>query len=74
MSNLLGLLDFKLLKFSSFQVFNKFVNVIYVKYGIDSNLKQYILEIKSGDFKVSLRSKNTPRHQEKIGFDVMQAK
>jgi hypothetical protein len=55
-------------------IFNKFVNVIYVKYGIDSNLKQYIQEIKSGAFKVSLRSKNTPRHEEKIGFDVMQAK
>ena len=55
-------------------IFNKFVNVIYVKYGIDSNLKQYIVEIKSGDFKVSLRSKNTARHEEKIGFDVMQAK
>jgi len=55
-------------------IFNKFVNVIYVKYGIDSNLKQYIRVIKSGAFKVSLRSKNTPRHEEKIGFDVMQAK
>ena len=55
-------------------IFNEFVNVIYVKYGIDSNLKQYIQIIKSGTFKVKLRSKNTSRHTERIGFDVMEAK
>jgi len=55
-------------------IFNKFVNVIYIKYGIDSNLKQYTQIIESGTFKIELRSKNSPNHEEKIGFDIMQTK
>jgi hypothetical protein len=55
-------------------IFNKFVNVIYVKYGIDTDLQPFIRTVQSGTFKVELRSKNSPNHEEKIGFDVMQAK
>ena len=55
-------------------IFNKFVNVIYIKYGIDSNLKQYTQIIESGTFKIELRSKNSPNHEEKIGFNIMQTK
>jgi hypothetical protein len=55
-------------------IFNKFVNVIYVKYGIDTDLQPFIRTVQSGTFKVELRSKNSPNHEEKIGFDIMQAK
>jgi hypothetical protein len=55
-------------------IFNKFVNVIYVKYGIDTDLQPFIRTVQSGTFKVELRSKNSPNHEERIGFDVMQAK
>jgi len=55
-------------------IFNKFVNVIYVKYGLDTNLQPFIKTVQSGTFKIELRSKNSPNHEEKIGFDVMQAK
>jgi hypothetical protein len=52
-------------------IFNKFVNVIYVKYGLDTDLNPFFKPIQSGTFKVKLRSKNSPNHEEKIGFDVI---
>jgi hypothetical protein len=55
-------------------IFNKFVNVIYVKYGLDTDLQPFIKTIQSGTFKIELRSKNSPNHEERIGFDVMQIK
>jgi len=55
-------------------IFNKFVNVVYVKYGLDTDLQPFIKTVQSGTFKIELRSKNSPNHEEKIGFDVMQAK
>ena len=55
-------------------IFNKFVNVIYVKYGIDTDLQPFIRTVQSGTFKVELRSKNSPNHEERIGFDIMQTK
>jgi hypothetical protein len=55
-------------------IFNKFVNVIYVKYGLDTNLQPFIKTVQSGTFKIELRSKNSPNHEEKIGFDIMQTK
>jgi len=53
-------------------IFNKFINVVYVKYGLNTNLQPTLQTIQSGTFKVELRSKNSPNHEEKIGFDVMQ--
>jgi len=55
-------------------IFNKFVNVIYVKYGLNTNLQPFFQPIQSGIFKIELRSKNSPNHEEKIGFDIMQTK
>jgi len=55
-------------------IFNKFVNVIYVKYGLNSSLQPYYHTVQSGTFKIELRSKNSPNHEEKIGFDIMQTK
>ena len=55
-------------------IFNRFVNVIYVKYGLDTDLQPFIKTIQSGTFKIELRSKNSPNHEERIGFDVMQIK
>jgi len=55
-------------------IFNKFVNVIYVKYGLDTDLQPFIKTLQSGTFKIELRSKNSPNHEEKIGFDIMQTK
>jgi len=55
-------------------IFNKFVNVIYVKYGLDTDLQPFIKTVQSGTFKIELRSKNSPNHEEKIGFDIMQTK
>jgi hypothetical protein len=52
-------------------IFNKFVNIIYVKYGIDDNLQPTIQTVQSGNFKVELRSKNSPNHEERIGFDII---
>jgi hypothetical protein len=55
-------------------IFNKFVNVIYVKYGLDTDLQPFIKTLQSGTFKIELRSKNSPNHEERIGFDIMQTK
>jgi hypothetical protein len=52
-------------------IFNEFVNVIYVKYGLDTDLQPFFKPIQSGTFKVKLRSKNSPNHEEKIGFDII---
>lgn len=55
-------------------IFNKFVNVVYVKYGLDTDLQPFIKTVQSGTFRIELRSKNSPNHEERIGFDVMQTK
>jgi hypothetical protein len=53
-------------------LFNKYVQVIYVKYGIDeSSLKSYIKIIKEKGFDVYLATKNsTNKDGEKIGFQL----
>jgi hypothetical protein len=53
-------------------LFNKYVQVIYVKYGIDeTTLKSYIKVIKEKGFDVYLATKNsTNKDGEKIGFQL----
>ena len=63
-------------KYNFSDLFNQYVAVKYVKYDVTiPGLEETSKVIESGQFKTSLKSKNSPRHDtDKIGLDVKQIK
>ena len=63
-------------KYNFSDLFNQYVAVKYVKYDVTiPGLEEKSKVIESGQFKTSLKSKNSPRHDtDKIGLDIKQIK
>ena len=58
-------------KYDFSDLFNQYVNVVYVKYNLDNNAKPSIKVIKDKEFKVKLKSTNSPGHDVgKVGFEI----
>tara|TARA_R100000657_G_C4664216_1_gene108073 strand:+ start:48 stop:1307 length:1260 start_codon:yes stop_codon:yes gene_type:complete len=63
-------------EFSFTDLFNSYVAVKYIKYGLDPNsLEAYLKEISQGEFYVVHKSKNSPGHDsDKLGLEIRKSK
>lgn len=63
-------------KFNFSDLFNQYVNVIYVKYKLDvPSLDESSIVIDQGKFEIKILSKNSPGHDsDRLGFQVKQMK
>ena len=58
-------------KYDFSDLFNNYVSVAYVKYGLDNSAKPSIKVTRGEKFKVKFKSKNSPGHdQDKLGFEI----